>query len=116
MAVAAGRRPFYYLVDLATATVERVIAPPSFLSSSSSSGGGGGGGGGGRGGAGMKSLESFAVSPNEEQPMVAFLGDGGAVSLVSLRSRQAVGVLKMSGSARAGAFTADGQYLLTSGE
>jgi U3 small nucleolar RNA-associated protein 18 len=100
MAVAAGRRPFYYLVDLAAAAVERVVAPPMLAGTSSQR---------------LKSLESFAVSPAVDNPLVAFLGDGGNIGLVSLRSRQCVGTLKMSGSARSAVFTPDGQHLITSG-
>ena len=39
----------------------------------------------------------------------------GCIPLVSLRSRQCVGDLKMAGTVRAAAFTADGGHLLTSG-
>ena len=39
----------------------------------------------------------------------------GCLPLVSLRSRQCVGDLKMAGTVRAAAFTADGSQLLTSG-
>ena len=63
-----------------------------------------------------KSLEAFAACPAPGNPLVAFLGNEGSVPLVSLRSRQAVGDLKMSGTARTAAFSADGLELLTSGE
>ena len=62
-----------------------------------------------------KSLETFAACPAPDNPLVAFLGNEGCVPLVSLRSRQAVGDLKMSGAARTAAFSGDGRELLTSG-
>ena len=40
---------------------------------------------------------------------------GGYIALVSLKSRQHVGSLKMSGTARAAAFSPDGNDLLTMG-
>lgn len=46
---------------------------------------------------------------------MAFLGDEGRISLVSLKSRQLTGTLKMAGSARAAAFAPDGQQLLSLG-
>ena len=63
-----------------------------------------------------KSLESFAACPSQDNPLVAFLGNEGCVPLVSLRSRQCVGDLKMSGTVRTAAFSSDGLELLTSGE
>ena len=62
-----------------------------------------------------RSLEAFAACPAPGSPLVAFLGAEGCVPLVSLRSRQAVGDLKMSGTVRSAAFSADGLELLTSG-
>ena len=62
-----------------------------------------------------KSLETFAACPAPDNPLVAFLGNEGCVPLVSLRSRQAVGDLKMSGAVRTAAFSGDGRELLTSG-
>ena len=62
-----------------------------------------------------KSLETFAACPAPDNPLVAFLGNEGCVPLVSLRSRQCVGDLKMSGTVRTAAFSSDGQELLTSG-
>lgn len=63
-----------------------------------------------------KSLETFAACPAPDNPLVAFLGNEGCVPLVSLRSRQCVGDLKMSGTVRTAAFSSDGGELLTSGE
>ncbi len=62
-----------------------------------------------------KSLETFAACPAPDNPLVAFLGNEGCVPLVSLRSRQCVGDLKMSGTVRTATFSSDGQELLTSG-
>lgn len=63
----------------------------------------------------MKSCESFVVSPDAHKPLVAFLGDNGHIGLVSLGSRTSVGSLKMNGSARAAAFSNDGNTLVTAG-
>eukprot|EP00882_Tetradesmus_deserticola_P018443 GHRQ01019810.1.p2 GENE.GHRQ01019810.1~~GHRQ01019810.1.p2 ORF type:complete len:191 (-),score=89.59 GHRQ01019810.1:798-1370(-) len=127
--VAAGRRPFYYIADLNTAQLERVVTPPSIhhqggVSSAQqpqqqrTKGGKGGkasrGPAGGR--TGMKSCESFAASSDPARPLLAFLGDGGHIGLVSLGSRRPVGSLKMNGSARAAAFSSDGNTLITAGE
>jgi len=92
--VAAGRRKHFYVFDLAAAAVERVA---------------------GLTGRTERSLETFAACASAGNPLVAFLGNQGCVPLVSLRSRQCVGALKMAGTARAAAFTADGAQLLTSG-
>lgn len=46
---------------------------------------------------------------------MAFLGDEGRINLVSLKSRQLTGTLKMAGTARAAAFAPDGQQLLSLG-
>jgi len=62
-----------------------------------------------------KSLETFAACPAPDNPLVAFLGNEGCVPLVSLRSRQCLGDLKMSGTVRTATFSSDGQELLTSG-
>ena len=96
--VAAGRRDYFYVYDLARGAVERVaplVGRPE------------------------KSLESFAQSPDvghhKNDPMLAFLGADGHVTLVSLKSRTCVGAVKMNGSARSAAFAADGVHLLTAG-
>jgi U3 small nucleolar RNA-associated protein 18 len=130
--VAAGRRPFYYIADLHTAQLERVVTPPSIhqqgqgssmqqqsqaqqqrkkggKGSKSSSGATGGK-------TGMKSCESFAASSDPARSLLAFLGDGGHIGLVSLGSRRPVGSLKMKGSARAAVFSSDGNTLITAGE
>eukprot|EP00798_Chlamydomonas_sp_ICE-L_P000058 gene58-12877_t len=48
-------------------------------------------------------------------PLVAFQGDQGYIPLVSLKSRQWVGNLKMNGSVRAMEFSPSGMELLTTG-
>ena len=69
----------------------------------------------------QKSLESCVVGPGlGEGPgpsagLLAFLGDGGYIPLVSLHTRQWVGSLKMNGSVRAAAFSTDGNDLVTAG-
>eukprot|EP00198_Chlamydomonas_reinhardtii_P007035 XP_001696371.1 WD40 repeat protein [Chlamydomonas reinhardtii] len=98
--VLAGRRPFFYVFDMGAGRVERVLGPA---------------------GCGLKSLEHFDVSPPSSsafgsEPLVAFTGDGGSIPLVSLRSRQWVASLRMSGNVRALAFTHDGSELLSTGD
>jgi U3 small nucleolar RNA-associated protein 18 len=90
--IAAGRRAFFYVVDLESAKVERIV---------------------GIFGRQERSFESFATSPAAST--VAFFGRDGNIPLVSTSSRQAIGNLKMNGTVRAGAFSPDGQQLLTSG-
>ena len=92
--VASGRRRHFYIYDVATSAVERVSA---LLSRHDSS------------------VESFAACSSSSNPLVAFLGNEGSVPLVSLRSRQSVGALKMNGTVRTAAFSSDGAELLTSG-
>lgn len=125
--VAAGRRPFYYIADLHTAQLERVVTPPSIHHQGQRQGssapqqkhknggkkGGSSGAAGGR--TGMKSCEAFAASSDPARPLLAFLGDGGHIGLVSLGSRRPVGSLKMNGSARAAVFSSDGNTLVTAG-
>ncbi|CAN4107590.1 unnamed protein product [Withania somnifera] len=60
-----------------------------------------------------KSLESFEVSP--DSGMIAFLGNEGYVLLVSSKSKELIGTLKMNGTVRSVAFSDDGQQLLSSG-
>ena len=55
------------------------------------------------------------ASGEAAQPLVALLG-ADAVSLLSLKSRQAVGSLRGSRGASCAAFSADGQMLHTAGE
>lgn len=90
--VAAGRRPFFYIMDLESASIEKVA---------------------GIFGREERSFESFVASPSAS--MIAFFGRDGCIPLVSSSSRQAVGTLKMNGTIRSGAFSANGYQLMTSG-
>ncbi|KZV51039.1 hypothetical protein F511_01831 [Dorcoceras hygrometricum] len=60
-----------------------------------------------------KSLESFEVSPDSNT--IAFLGHEGYILLVSSKTKELIGTLKMNGTVRSVAFTKDGQQLLSSG-
>jgi U3 small nucleolar RNA-associated protein 18 len=142
--VAAGRRPFFYVADLHTGQLDRVVVPPCINLAPSgtpsnqamqtqarqrttrqAAGGRGKRGGaaaakgtGSKGGIGMKSCEAFVASPEAAgagSGLLAFLGDSGHIGLVSLATKAGVGALKMNGSARAAAFTADGRSLITAG-
>lgn len=92
--VASGRRKGFFIYDLAASRVEQV---QGIL------------------GRQEKSCESFVTCPSGSNPLMAFLGNQGCIPLVSLASRQSVGTLKMNGTVRTAAFTADGQELLTAG-
>ena len=90
--VATGRRPFFYMVDLESAAIERVSGIFSRKE---------------------RSFESFATSTAAS--IIAFFGRDGSIPLVSTSSRQAVGTLKMNGTVRSGSFSPNGNELLTSG-
>ncbi|CAH9075515.1 unnamed protein product [Cuscuta epithymum] len=90
--IISGRRKFFYALDLVKTTVDN-IGPLV--------------------GREEKSLESFEVSPDSD--MIAFLGNEGYILLVSLKTKELVGTLKMNGTVRSLAFTNDGQQLLSSG-
>lgn len=60
-----------------------------------------------------KSWESHFVS--KDGKTVALLGNDGYVVLFDPHSKQATGSLKLNGSVRSVAFTADGLHLLASG-
>ena len=93
--IVAGRRKHFYTYDLQGGTTERVS--PLI-------------------GREEKSLESFILSPTcVHKPLLAFLGADGHVPLVSLDSRSYVGSVKMNGTARSAAFSANGLHLLTGG-
>ncbi|PSC69396.1 U3 small nucleolar RNA-associated 18-like protein [Micractinium conductrix] len=93
--VLTGRRRFFYLLDVESQAVDRLASLHLWREE--------------------KSFESFVTSQHSPQPMAAFFGNEGHVPLVSLHTKQMVGTLKMSGTARSGAFSADGTQLLTSG-
>jgi U3 small nucleolar RNA-associated protein 18 len=60
-----------------------------------------------------RSLEKFRVSPDGR--VLAFVGNDGYVILVDASTGQWMCDLKMNGSARAIAFSDDGEYVLGSG-
>lgn len=97
--VASGRRPFFYVANLAAQRVERIK---------------------GLHGRSDASLERFAAPPagmcdDDQRACLAFYGAEGSLPLVSIRSKQLVGELRMSGSVRAAAFAPDGVHLYTAG-
>ncbi|OVA13448.1 hypothetical protein BVC80_5919g3 [Macleaya cordata] len=60
-----------------------------------------------------KSLEVFEVSPDSNT--IAFVGNEGYILLVSSRTKELIGTLKMNGTALSLAFADDGRQLLSSG-
>ncbi|XP_057950003.1 U3 small nucleolar RNA-associated protein 18 homolog [Malania oleifera] len=90
--IIAGRRKFFYTFDLVKAKVDK-IGPLT--------------------GREEKSLEVFEVSPDSST--IAFVGNEGYILLVSSRTKELIGTLKMNGTARSLAFSGDGQQLLSSG-
>ncbi|KAF3436215.1 hypothetical protein FNV43_RR23307 [Rhamnella rubrinervis] len=62
---------------------------------------------------GRKKLGSFEVSPDSST--IAFVGNEGYILLVSAKSKELIGTLKMNGTARSLAFTDDGKQLLSFG-
>lgn len=91
--IAAGRRKFFYTLDLLAGKVDRIS---------------------GIFGREERSLESFAISAASD--IVAFFGKDGHIPLVSLKSKQTIGTLKMNGTVRSGTFSAgDANELYTSG-
>ncbi|XP_004289894.1 PREDICTED: U3 small nucleolar RNA-associated protein 18 homolog [Fragaria vesca subsp. vesca] len=90
--IIAGRRKFFYSFDLVKAKVDR-IGPLV--------------------GREEKSLEVFEVSPDSST--IAFVGNEGYILLVSTKTKELIGTLKMNGTARSLAFSEDGKQLLSSG-
>uniref|UniRef100_A0A803M0W9 U3 small nucleolar RNA-associated protein 18 homolog n=1 Tax=Chenopodium quinoa TaxID=63459 RepID=A0A803M0W9_CHEQI len=90
--IVSGRRKFFYSVDISKGYVDK-IGPLT--------------------GREEKSLEVFEVSPDSRT--IAFLGNEGYILLVSAKTKELIGTLKMNGTARSLAFTDDGQQLLSSG-
>ncbi|KAL2236450.1 U3 small nucleolar RNA-associated protein 18 homolog isoform X2 [Sesamum indicum] len=91
-AILSGRRKFFYTYDLVKDRVDK-IGPLA--------------------GREEKSLESFEVSPDSKT--IAFLGNEGYILIVSTKTKELIGTLKMNGTVRSVAFTNDGQQLLSSG-
>lgn len=88
----SGRRNFFYSFDLVKATVDK-IGPLT--------------------GREEKSLEYFEVSPDSKT--IAFIGNEGYILLVSAKTKELIGTLKMNGTCRSLAFAEGGQQLLSSG-
>jgi U3 small nucleolar RNA-associated protein 18 len=91
-AIAAGRRKYFYVYDTHSGALQKVS---------------------GLIGRQEKSLEDFVISPNGE--FIAFLGNDGHVLLVSARSKQLVGSVRMNTRVLAACFSPDGRELLTAG-
>lgn len=92
----AGRRKFFYSLDLETSRMEKVA---------------------GVFGREERSFERFIARHGGDgtDDVVAFVGNDGSLPLVSVTSRQSVGTLKMNGTVRAGAWSGDGRYLVAGG-
>uniref|UniRef100_A0A5B6ZR39 U3 small nucleolar RNA-associated protein 18 homolog n=1 Tax=Davidia involucrata TaxID=16924 RepID=A0A5B6ZR39_DAVIN len=90
--IIAGRRKFFYSFDLVKAKVDK-IGPLT--------------------GREEKSLEVFEVSPDSNT--IAFVGNEGYILLVSSKTKELIGTLKMNGSVRSLAFASNGQELMSSG-
>ncbi|GMI86195.1 hypothetical protein like AT5G14050 [Hibiscus trionum] len=90
--VISGRRKFFYCFDLVKAKVDK-IGPLV--------------------GREEKSLEVFEISPDSST--IAFLGNEGYILLVSSKTKELIGTLKMNGTVRSLAFANDGNQLLSSG-
>ncbi|EES02349.1 hypothetical protein BDA96_03G044800 [Sorghum bicolor] len=90
--ILSGRRKFFYSFDLVNAAVSK-IGPLT--------------------GREEKSLESFEISPDSRT--IAFVGNEGYILLISAKTKQLIGTLKMNGSVRSLAFLDGGNQLLSSG-
>lgn len=91
--VMSGRRPFFYVYDAASGSVERVHATMF--------------------GRKERSLERFTVSPDGR--VIAFVGNDGYIILIDGFSKRWIGDLKMNGSVRAITFSKDSEYIMGSG-
>ena len=90
--ILSGRRKFFYSFDLVKAAVSK-IGPLT--------------------GREEKSLESFEISPDSRT--IAFIGNEGYILLISSKTKQLIGTLKMNGNVRSLAFADGGNQLLSSG-
>ncbi|PPD73864.1 hypothetical protein GOBAR_DD29205 [Gossypium barbadense] len=90
--IIAGRRKFFYCFDLVKAKVDK-IGPLV--------------------GREEKNLEVFEISPDSST--IAFLGNEGYILLVSSKTKELIGTLKMNGTVRSLAFADNGNQLLSSG-
>ncbi|VVB14413.1 unnamed protein product [Arabis nemorensis] len=90
--IVSGRRKFFYSFDLEKAKFDK-IGPLV--------------------GREEKSLEQFEVS--QDSNTIAFVGNEGYILLVSTKTKELTGTLKMNGTVRSLAFSDDGKQLLSSG-
>ncbi|KQK05209.1 U3 small nucleolar RNA-associated protein 18 homolog [Brachypodium distachyon] len=90
--ILSGRRKFFYSFDLVKAAVSK-IGPLT--------------------GRDEKSLETFEISPDSRT--IAFVGNEGYILLLSSKTKQLIGTLKMNGNVRSLAFADGGNELLSSG-
>uniref|UniRef100_A0ACD6A6W6 Uncharacterized protein n=1 Tax=Avena sativa TaxID=4498 RepID=A0ACD6A6W6_AVESA len=90
--ILSGRRKFFYSFDLVKVAVSK-IGPLT--------------------GREEKSLESFEISPDSKT--IAFVGNEGYILLVSTKTKQLIGTLKMNGNVGSLAFADGGNQLLSSG-
>ncbi|XP_076921156.1 U3 small nucleolar RNA-associated protein 18 homolog [Bidens hawaiensis] len=90
--ILSGRRKFFYSLDLVKAKTDK-IGPLV--------------------GREEKSLESFVISPNSET--IAFIGNEGYILLVSTKTKELIGTLKMNGTARVLTFVDQGHQLMATG-
>ena len=89
---ASGRRKFFYAYDIEAGKVDQIPWVQGFEG---------------------KSLEKFEVSPCGR--FLAFLAPNGHIVLVSTKTKQWVGNLKMNGSVNSVSFTPDGDSLFSFG-
>ncbi|KAK9177963.1 hypothetical protein WN943_027153 [Citrus x changshan-huyou] len=92
LVIIAGRRKFFYSLDLVKAKVGK-IGPLV--------------------GREEESLEFFEVLPDPST--IAFVGNEGYILLVSSKTKELIGTLKMNGTVRSLAFANGGKQLLSSG-
>ncbi|KAL7584032.1 hypothetical protein Lser_V15G41759 [Lactuca serriola] len=90
--ILSGRRKFFYSFDLVKAKMDK-IGPLV--------------------GREEKSLETFEISPDSKT--IAFIGNEGYILLVSSKTKELIGTLKMNGTARALTFGNHGQELVATG-
>ncbi|KAJ9560021.1 hypothetical protein OSB04_005181 [Centaurea solstitialis] len=90
--IVSGRRKFFYSFDLVKAKMDK-IGPLV--------------------GRDEKSLETFEISPDSNT--IAFVGNEGYILLVSSKTKELIGTLKMNGTARALAFVDGGRQLMSTG-
>ncbi|KAL4558717.1 hypothetical protein LXL04_036918 [Taraxacum kok-saghyz] len=90
--IVSGRRKFFYTFDLVKSEASK-IGPLV--------------------GREEKSLENFEISPDSKT--IAFIGNEGYVLLVSTKTKELIGTLKMNGTARGLTFGPSGQEVLTTG-